>query len=97
MRFVMMVFVSLFLMTTVSGAEPVNCPDLKKKIEYSYRNAGQLLKGSFRLRSEQKPEAAEVIYDDSNIELDAATKYATIYLALCKHFTAQRNDPLGIR
>jgi len=100
MRFVMMVFVSLFLMTTVSSAAEIrtkSCKVLKTKIENHYANAEEYYAGSLKFRKEKKIELSNLLYADSNIELDAAAKYATIYLALCKHFTAQRNDPLGIR
>ena len=84
MRFLVMVFLSLFLMTNVSVAEPVNCPDLKKKIEKSHYNAEEFLKQSLRLRKEKQPDTAKDLYDASNNWLDDAAKHATIYIALCK-------------
>ena len=84
MRFVMMVFVSLFLMTTVSRASTDTCPVLKTKIENHYANAEEYYAGSLKSRKEKKFELSKLLYADSNIELDAAAKYATIYLALCK-------------
>ena len=85
MRFVLMTFVSLFLMTTVSSATTINCTRVKMLIENHYDNAHRYYLESVKNGKKKQFKIQKQLITESDIELDAAAKNATIYLALCKN------------
>ena len=90
MRFLVMVFLSLFLMTNVAVAEtefsdfPVNCPKLKGEIESYYYSVGSLLRVADAFRKDGKYEQRRATQGVADDFLDKASKSAAIYTALCK-------------
>lgn len=90
MRFLVMVFLSLFLMTNVSvaadsiDAYAVDCPKLKREIQMFYDGEvtfGKIAKMYRKEGNNKQAIANEKLADDF---LNKAAKYAMVYTALCK-------------
>ena len=84
MRFLVMVFLSLFLMTNVSVAKPNYCRDLKEKTQMQYLSEEGFRTRGQKYYSQGKTEGYEFQNKLADAELVRASQYAAIYMALCK-------------
>jgi len=84
MRFLVMVFLSLFLMTNVSVAEPVDCRDLKKTMKDKYAASVKNLNRSNEADVRLDGTASLYWYKAYERVLEKAGAYAALYTALCK-------------
>ena len=84
MRFLVMVFLSLFLMTNVSVAKPNYCRDLKVNIQTKYMSEEGFRTRSGEYYSQGNMKGYEFQNKLADAELVRASQYAAIYMALCK-------------
>ena len=84
MRFLVMVFLSLFLMTNVSVAKPNYCRDLKEKTQMQYVSGEGFRTRGQKYYSQGNMKGHDFQMQLAHVALMRASQYAAIYSALCK-------------